>query len=71
MSLLILKAIEKKDTDLLDIYINLLISTNIEENKFDIIRNLRLKIEKLNFMSDVNLINKIESMTSCLESYQK
>ncbi len=67
----IYKAIEKKDTDLLDIYISLLISTKIEENKFDIIRNLRLKIEKLDFMSDVNLINKIESMTSCLESYQK
>lgn len=67
----IYKAIDQKDTELLDIYINLLISTNIEENKFDIIRKLRLKIEKLNFMSDVNLINKIESMISCLESYQK
>jgi len=66
----IYKAIDQKDTDLLDIYINLLVSTKIEENKYDIIKNLRIKIENLKFDTDVNLINKIESITSCLESYQ-
>ena len=67
----IYKAIDKKDTGLLGIYTNLLISTNLEENKFDIIRNLRLKIEDLNLNSDINLINKIESLINCLVSYQK
>lgn len=66
----IYKAIDQKDTDLLDIYINLLVSTKIEENKYDIIKNLRIKIENLKFDTDVNLINKIESIISCLESYQ-
>ena len=66
----IYEAIDQKDTDLLDIYINLLVSTKIEENKYDIIKNLRIKIENLKFDTDVNLINKIESITSCLESYQ-
>lgn len=66
----IYKAIDQKDTDLLDIYINLLVSTKIEENKYNIIKNLRIKIENLRFDIDVNLINKIESTISCLESYQ-
>ena len=66
----IYKAIDQKNTDLLDIYINLLVSTKIEENKYDIIKNLRIKIENLKVDTDVNLINKIESTISCLESYQ-
>jgi len=66
----IYKAIDQKDTDLLDIYMNLLVSIKIEENKYNIIKNLRIKIENTKLDTDVNLINKIENIISCLESYQ-
>lgn len=64
----IYKAIDKKDINSLKNFRRLLYSTNIEEDKFLIIRELRLKIEKLSFTTDIDLINMIESIISLLES---
>jgi len=64
----IYRAIDKKDMNSLKNFRRLLYSTNIEEDKFLIIRKLRLKIEKLSFNSDIDLINMIESIISLLES---
>ena len=64
----ICEAIDKKDINSLKNFRRLLYSTNIEEDKFLIIRELRLKIEKLSFTTDIDLINMIESIISLLES---
>ena len=64
----IYKAIDKKEINSLKNFRRLLYSTNIEEDKFLIIRELRLKIEKLSFTTDIDLINMIESIISLLES---
>ena len=61
-------AIDKKDIDSLKMFERLLYSINIEEDRYHIIRKLRLKIEKLNSSIDLGLIEKIFSIISYLES---
>ena len=67
----IYKAIDKKDIDTLHNFRNLLNSTNIEENIIPIIKELRLKKEKLSSSSDIKLIEMIESIISSLVTLHK
>jgi len=64
----ICEAIDKKDINSLKMFRSLLYSTKIEEDKFPIIRILRLKIEKLSSTSDLDLIEIISSIINNLES---
>lgn len=64
----IYEAIDKKDINSLKMFRSLLYSTKIEEDKFPIIRKLRLKIEKLSSTSDLDLIEIISSIINNLES---
>lgn len=64
----IFEAIDKKNINSLKMFSSLLYSTKIEEDKFPIIRKLRLKIEKLSSTSDLDLIEIISSIINCLES---
>ncbi len=63
----IYEAIDKKDINLLKIFGSLFNAINIEEDKYLIIRELRLKIENLNSNSDIDLIGIIQSIISWLE----
>jgi len=64
----IFEAVDKKDINSLKMFRSLLYSTKIEEDKFPIIRKLRLKIEKLSSTSDLDLIEIITSIINNLES---
>ena len=64
----IYNAIDKKDLNSLKIFERLLYSINIEEDRYLIIKELRLKIEKLNLNSDLDLIETIHSIISWLET---